>query len=194
MGMTLSQPIAQARQLVNDVAVVRYSAADMLRYANDCLREMAQKFAPQLFYAEGTFECVADKALQTLPFDGCLALVDVLRIHNGNALRKTADRTALDEFKPGWQSVASAAATEWIPDGNDPRRFYVNPPAPSGQVLDVKYVESPTEYASGDDTGLPLSMIPVVADYVAGRSQMRDEEYAQGASNEFLAAFVSRFQ
>lgn len=193
MGMTLSQPIADARTLLNDAAATRYSAADMLRYANDCLREMAQKYAPQFFIAEGEFVCTANKALQTIDFDDALALVEVLNVKNGDMVGKVSDRSALDDFSPGWMVAAAAAAEDWVPVPTDPRRFYVNPPAPSGQVLVVLYVQNPTEYATGDDTNLPASLRPAVAEYIAGRCQIRDEEYANGGTNAFLDAFKARF-
>ena len=84
MGLQLATPVATARTILNDADAVRYSAADLLQYANDALDQIAG-LIPQLFLTDGTHTCVAG-ADQTLTHNTAISLFSVNRIQNGVCL------------------------------------------------------------------------------------------------------------
>lgn len=194
MGLTLSAPIATARGILNDrrADTIRYSNADLLGYGNDALDELV-RLLPHLFHTEGEVECTPAKCLQSLPYDGAVAVVNVTGIKGGGAVLP-ADRSSLDAFNPAWQQDAAGAAVNWMPVANDPMRFFIYPQAPVDQVLNVIYVKVPDEYTENQDTGLPTTLSPGIADYIVSRAEARDDEHINSnRAAQFLAAFVGRF-
>lgn len=191
MGLQLTDAITVARGILQDIESVnyRYSSADLLIYANDALDAMTL-LAPQLFYTDGDVACIAGSALQTISFDNALALVKVRRVKGGDALIQ-ADPDNLDAFDAAWQKASAAAAVNWFPVANDPMRFMIYPPAPTGQVLEVVYVRLPGEYALTQDTGVPVTYKDAVADYIVYRAESRDDEHVN--SNR-AAQFLTTFQ
>lgn len=188
--MTLGSAISIARGILNDPNGVRYSDADLLRYANDALDQMVV-LAPRLFYTDGEVLCVAGETLQTVGYGDAHALVAVRRVKNGNAVTP-ADRASLDAFDPAWHRATAAAAVHWLAVENDPVRFLVYPPAPVGQVLEVQYVHVPPEYTATADTTLPATYEDAVSDYIVSRAEARDDEHVnsqrvQQFSNSFVA-------
>jgi hypothetical protein len=192
MGFKLSSAIAIARGVLNDTTPdYRYSDADLLEYGNGCLRSLPN-IKPSLLYTEGELECEADQALQSVSFDDAHSLVNVLRIKNGAALTPF-DKAALDAFMPGWMAATSAAAQQWAPNADDPVRFYLNPPAPTGQVLIVLYVRIPGPFTASEDTGLPETITEAVADYMVGMAESRnDESVVSARATQFINQFAAR--
>jgi hypothetical protein len=192
VGLKLQDPIAIARGVLNDTeAPYRYSDADLLRYANDAL-DVAAELRPSLFYTEGEVQCEVGKALQSVSYDDAAALVDVLRIKSGNAVLKT-DRATMDAFQPGWMTAAAGAAQNWMPFADDPMRFFVTPPAPANQVLEVVFVRIPGEYAADEDTGLPTTLDSAIAHYIIAAAEYRnDEDVNSGRSEQGARAFAAR--
>lgn len=190
MALTLASPISTARTILNDPDAVRYSAADLLAYANDALDVLAT-LVPQLFYTQGTHTCVAGVS-QVVAESTAVALVDVRRIQSGNALTRT-DPAVLDLYDPTWRSATAAAAAQWAHDGDDPRRFLVYPPSAANQVLEITYVAVPSEYASGADTGLPMALSDAISDYIVARAESRDAEHVvSGRASQFMASFMAK--
>ena len=192
MGLKLEDPIATARGIISDRdADYRVSDADLLQYANDAL-DAAIPLRPSLFYTEGEVACEVGKALQSVSYDDAHALVQVTRIKNGAAVTET-DRATLEVFLPGWMTASAAAAEHWMPVVDDPMRFYVYPPAPAAQVLEVIYILIPPEFAADEDTGLPKTIEPAIADYIVGMAESRnDEDVNSGRAAQFLASFSAR--
>lgn len=191
MGLQLNSAIAIARGILNDPIATRYSDVDLLQYANDALDVMT-KLTPQLFYTDGDVACIAGSAMQTVSYDDALALVDVRRIKNGNAVLP-GDRATLDAFSPGWQAATGAAAVNWMPVADDPVRFLIYPPAPTNQTLEVVYVRIPPEYSGTADTGIPISYADAVADYIVHRAESRDAEHViSQRAQAFGQSFVSK--
>lgn len=192
MPLTLSTPISIARGILNDTdsTSYRYSAADLLQYANDALDQLTA-LVPQLFYTRGQHTC-ATGVNQSLSFSTALALVAVERIQDGDAVTKS-DATILDLYDPTWRTAASGAAKHWLPVLDDPRRFLVYPPAADTQVLDVIYIAVPPEYDVGDDTGLPSTLADAVADYIVSRAESRDDEHVVNQrAQAFLTSFIQK--
>lgn len=192
MGFRLSSAISIARGVLNDTTPdYRYSDADLLEYGNGALRALPN-IKPSWLYTEGELACETDQALQSVSFDDAHSLVNVVRIKDGAALTQF-DKAALDAFMPGWMSATSAAAQQWAPNGDDPVRFYLTPPAPSGQVLVVIYVRIPGPYTADEDTGLPDTITEAVADYMVGMAEARnDESVNSGRSTQFINQFAAR--
>jgi len=193
MGLKLSQPIATARSIINDVdsTSYRYSNADLLQYANDALDVIAS-VKPFLFYQDGDLDCIDNKAMQAISFNDATALIDVRRVKGGNAVTE-CDRATLDAFNPGWQSMAAADAVNWMRVVDDPLRFMVYPPAPATQILEVIYARIPAEYLDSDDTGIPATYSDMIADYIVSRAQSRDAEHVLSArAQAFGQSFISK--
>lgn len=193
MGMTLSQPIAIARGILNDRDPdYRYEDTDLLEYGKGAIRAMAVLKSIYL-YAQGELACIADKALQTVSFTDAHALVSVDRIKNGNVVLP-ADKAALDAFMPGWMAATAGPAQNWMPHLDSPVGFWIYPKAPVGQVLEVTFIRIPSIATASTDTGLPETLIEAVADYIVGVAESRDDDHvSSGRSAQFIAQFGSRF-
>lgn len=194
MGFKLSSAVAIARGILQDTtAPYRYSDDDLLEYGNGALRSLPG-IKPGLLYTEGELTCETDQALQSVSFDDAHSLVNVLRIKNGAALTPF-DKPALDAFMPGWMAATSAAAQQWAPNADDPVRFYLNPPAPTGQVLIVLYVRIPGPFTADQDTGLPETIAEAVADWIIYMSESRNDESSNsGRAQAFLATFAAKLK
>lgn len=191
MSLTLAQPVATARGILNDPAAVRYSAADLLQYGNDALDQILA-LAPHLFNTEGNVTCLAGKTLQSVSYADAHALVAVRRIVDGPALT-VVDQDTLDRYDRNWHTATPAAAIHWMPVEGAPTRFLVYPPAPANQVLDVLYTRIPAEYTINANTELPATLADAVADYIVARAESRDDEHVNtGRAAQFLASFVTK--
>lgn len=189
--MLLQNPIATARTILNDAGIVTYTAADLTRYANDAL-DAILGLAPRWFNTRGTLLCTAGTTEQTLSFANAQALVMVERIQGGGVVH-LADRAAFDRFQPGWPSDTAGPAQNWMPSPASPVQFSIYPKAPSAQTLELVYVRVPGEYADADETGLPDTLAPAVADYIVAMAMSRDDEHVNASrAAQFLQSFTAR--
>jgi hypothetical protein len=192
MSLTLAIPVATARSILNDTdpTAYRYSDADLLQYGNDALDQMVT-LVPSLFYVEGEMECVAG-ALQALNFADARALVVIRNIKDGAAIIP-ANKPTLDLFDPSWISGTAGAAKNWMGVEGDPVRFYLYPPSPNGQTLNIIYIRNPQEYTSSQDTGLPPVYTDAIADYIVYRAESRDDEsVVSQRAQAFYQSFVNK--
>lgn len=190
--MQLGTAIDLAVTVLNDNGVT-YNRADLLKYGNDALDAMVL-LAPHLFHETGEVTCTAGNTIQVVSFADAHALSAVLRVKGGDALRPF-DKAAMDAFTPGWHKAPQGPAEGWCPDptGN-PTRFFVYPPAPPGQVLEVVYVRVPDEYAEDADTGLPDTYVGAVADYIIAMAESRDDAHVNtNRAMSHLNKFAARF-
>jgi len=191
MGISLSTPIATARTILNDPDAVRYSASDMLAYANDAVRMMVP-LLPHLFQSVGDVTCDGNNTMQAVRTDVALAITDVRRVKNGGAILPM-DAEALSQFDPSWRNSPTGAAISWSRVASDPLRFEIYPPAPPGQVIEVMYLRIPVEYTASADTVLPEVYSGAIADYVVYRAESRDDEHVNAnRAAQFLASFVAK--
>ena len=193
--MTPRDIINQARLITldTDAALPRQSDAELLSYVQEGLREAAV-MRPDLFSTVGDMTCTPGQCEQSITFQDAVSLMDVLCIHGDMALTPF-DRTTMDQFNPAWRTDAAGPAEQWAPLNGDPLAFFIYPPAPSGQVLDVRYVRNPAVYALDDTIGdLPAAYQPALADYVVYRTESKDDEHVltQRAASHY-AAFKSKF-
>lgn len=195
MSFKISTAIVIARTILNDndPEGYRYSDEDLIDYANGALRSLAT-IKPEWLHTEGELQCEAGKALQSVSFDDAHALVNVLRIKNGNVVTP-CDKSTMDAFSPGWMSVTPAAAVHWMPQANDPRRFFIYPPAPADQVLEAIYVRIPGPYTADQETGLPETITEAVADSIVGMAESRDDEHVVSErAQQFMTQFLTRLK
>lgn len=190
MGLQLITPVAIARTILNDADAVRYSAADLLQYANDALDQIVG-LVPELFVTDGTHTCTAGVD-QTLTHNTAITLYSVNRVQGGDVVTK-CDLTVLDMFDSTWRSAASGAAKNWSMKHLNPLKFMVHPPAAPGQVLEISYVKVPSEYGLSDDTGLPANLSDAISDYVVYRAETRDDEHVNSnRATRFMETFVKK--
>lgn len=191
--MTPQDVINVARDVLNDTESVTYTDPELLRYVNDGINE-AQRLAPHWFYTVGTLTCTAGETLQVLDLADAAGLVRVVRVVGGDAVYQS-DIDTMDRFKPGWHTATADAATQWLPDSMDPRRFYIYPPAPASQQLEVLYIQAQTDLALSGTIDLPLFFRSALADYVVYRAESKDEEHTNsGRAVSHYQSFVSKLK
>ncbi|WP_347506198.1 DUF6682 family protein [Pseudomonas anguilliseptica] len=116
--------------------------------------------------------------LQTIP--NGLAVTPMLRSH-------------LNAARPRWHGEPKTDAIEhFLFDEDDPRSFFVYPPAVAGAKLEVSYSAVPNphgaEQAKADSTEalrLPDTYAPILVDLVLARAFSKD---AEGGANQQRAA------
>lgn len=175
---TPAEIIADARRVTNDwdAGGLRDDDTDLLRWVNGGIKEVAS-YKPMMFSTVGDMTCQANQCEQAVTFADAVTLIEVLCIHGGAALTQF-DRRAMDLFYPAWRSATAGAAEQWSPFEGDPLRFYLDKPAPAGQVLDVRFVRNPADYALTEIiTELPVTFKPALVDYVIYRSQSKDDPH-----------------
>lgn len=193
MGLRLATSIALARSVLNDTdpSSYRYSDVDLLAYANGAVRALVD-LRPELFYEFGYYECNPDEVVQEIYFEDARSVVNVLRRADGGVVWP-CDLATLSAYDPNWGKAASAPAVNWAPHPGDPRRFFIYPPAPAGQVLELVYVRMPPGYGANDDTGLPETLAEAIADYIVAMAESRNEESVTSQrAAQFMQQFVSR--
>lgn len=190
MALQLVSPVTVARTVLNDPDAVRYSATDLLQYANEALDQIVG-LVPELFVTDGTHTCTAGVD-QTLTHNTAISLYNVHRVQGGEVVTK-CDLTILDQLDPAWRSAAGAPTKHWSMKHLGPLKFMVYPPAPVNQVLEVSYVKVPAEYGLNDDTGLPANLADAISDYVIYRAESRDDEHVNSErAAQFMASFVKK--
>ena len=188
--------ITIARDILTDTETdpdtQRQTDAELLRYVNDGIKEIS-RLQPELFIRLGDVTCNTGEVEVRVPYSEAQAIVDVLAVHDGAAVLP-ADMASMDAFLPTWRVASQGAAQNWMRKPNDPLRFFIYPPAPVGQVLDVMWIELPTELAIGDIiTEIPDTMQPALVDYVVYRAESKDDEHvnSQRAAQHY-AAFAAK--
>lgn len=188
--MKPSEIISTARVTLNDTDAVapRQDDTELLRYVNEGIKEIAT-YKPELFSTIGDMACSAGLCEQSITFLDAATLIEVMCIHGGAAVTPF-DRAAMDLFRPGWRNDAQGPAENWAPIEGDPLNFLIYPPAPPGQVLDVRYVRNPSVYALEDViSDLPDTYVPALVDYVIYRAESKDDEHvlSQRAQSHYTA-------
>lgn len=190
--MTPEDIIRKARFTINDWGDdFRQSNEELVDLVMDGLRECST-LAPQLFYSTGDMQCTAGATEQGLAFSDTQAIADVIRVKGGGAILP-CDMAALSAFRPNWGNDAAGPAVNWFRHAGDPLRFYIYPPAPVGQVIEIKYVRSPSVVGFKDEiTDLPDSMQPALVNYVVAKAETKDDEHvnsgrAAAAYQQFVA-------
>ncbi len=187
--MTPQDIIDRARITLNDLGAIRSDDPELLKWVNDAL-DAAHTLSPRQFYMVGEITCTAGETIQRVCINGAGEIIDVIRVKGGNAVTKM-NKASLDSFMPAWHQATAAAAQHWQRVENDPIRFYLYPPAPANQVLEILYLPSPAEYAIGDTLPLPNAFMPAIHDFVVFRAQSKDDDFGEPEkSTAFLKLFA----
>ena len=123
---------------------------------------------------------------QKIPDDG-LMLLDVVRNTTGDGMAVIrTSRAALDSTRRRWHGEDPQDEVEqFVFDDQDPRHFYVYPPAMATVKLEVIYASVPLPHAmteAKDDSveviRLPDAYAPAMVDYILSRAYAKDAEHA----------------
>lgn len=203
MAITARSVVQRAADILKDSTGVRWGADELVRWLNEAqvvivsLRPDASAALVTITLVAGTRQTIAATAIK---------LINVL---NNAAAPKTAvrriDRRVLDEQTPDWRSMTGVAAVRhFYEEANDPRAFYVYPPAAGGTDVEALCAMTPqavSEPLPGSDytsvtgnIGLPDVFNAPLLDYVLYRAFSKDSELtvntarAQAHAGAFTAA------
>jgi hypothetical protein len=182
--------IPKVRTLLNDETTpYRWKDSELLGWVNECL-DVLVDIRPDLFNSLGTHTCTTGSE-QLLTFDRVRLFQEVARVVGGNAVLPT-DRTILDKFRPSWYMDTPAAAQNWMLHPESFKKFYLYPPAPYGQEVEVRFVQAPTTLSSiSDQIPLPENYAGAVTAYVVARAEAKDDEQINAnRMQQFLSDFA----
>ena len=188
--MTPQNILPEVRRLLNDEvpANYRWTDAELLGWINACLNAMVD-LRPDLFSAQLPHTCAAGP-LQEVSFDRVRAVTEVVRITGGKAVH-FAVKEALDRFDPTWYTKASGPAVNWLPHPASPRKFYLYPPAPLGQQVDVLFTQAHAPVSAMTDViDLPENYAPAIQSFVVFRAESKEDE---AVNTNRAQAFMSDF-
>jgi len=187
MGTELVSDIVwRVRQLVHDAAGARWEDAEMLKWANDGLREIVL-FKPSANATRETLS-LSPGTVQELP-DDCAQLVRITHNTSGAAVR-LVDMDRLDASAPAWRTAAETSAVEhYMYDDDSPQEFQVYPPNDGNGSLEAVVAKHPTKIQFMADT-FPLSdiYVPAMVDYLLYRAYSKHSKFA-GNENRAAAAY-----
>lgn len=183
--------------LLQDTTNVRWPQLELLDWLNDAQREIALH-KPNVYVKNINVTLVAGTK-QSIPVDGN-SLISVPRNIGGNAIRITS-REVLDAQIPDWHlaSKASVKVVHYCYSDADPKNFYVYPPSPGGNSVEIIYSASPVNAALAGTISVDDIYSSALVDYMAYRAYSKDTEYAansQNASNHyqiFISAIKGKY-
>jgi hypothetical protein len=187
----LNDIISTVRSLVQDETVpYRYTDAFLLGQANQGLKRI-QLLRPDLFATIGTVACAQGEVVHSTPSDS-LRLIEVHSVVGGNRLVEV-NRESLDQNVPSWPVDTEAAAINWMRNPRSPNSFYIYPPAPAGQSLNVEYSQIPPTYdGTTTVTLLTDAFIPALVDVVVFLVESIDNEHVtSGRAKMFQELFLT---
>lgn len=181
-NVSVQSILFRASTLLQDITNIRWPQAELLEWLISGQREIVL-FKPNASVKNVDFALGAG-AKQTIPNDG-LTLVDIPRNSNGLQAVTLVSRQILDAQVPGWSAPAKANATviHYCYSPNDPKHFYVYPPSPGGNSVEIIYNANPSDATlNGTITIDDIYESPLV-DYIVYRAYSKDTEYAVNADN-----------
>lgn len=154
MGTITGQSILdRQRDLVQDIAAVRWLAPECLRWLNDGLRELCIK-RPSSYILHAAISLGAT-AKNSITLAGATGILDIP--HNvdsvGNPGRtiREASVSDLDMIEPDWRTSTGDTVRHWVKDA-EPHTFYTYPgrPKTSGlaRKVEVVYTATPPEMSA----------------------------------------------
>lgn len=188
--MTPQDIIPPVRRVLNDenASSYRWSDAELLGWINACINVMVD-LRPDLFSAQETHVCTAGPR-QEVTFDRVRLVQEVVRITDGAAILPV-DREVFDRYNPSWYTGSSGPAANWMPHPASPKRFYLYPPSPAGQHVEVVYIRAHVPITAITDTiNLPENYAPAIQAFVVYRAESKDDEQINTSRAQ---AFMSDF-
>ena len=173
--------INKAKTTLQDTTNVRWSDAELLTYLNDGQRAIAV-VRPDSCSVTANITLVAGTR-QTIPDAGTSLLRAVRNMGAGGTTPGRAIRHVpmelLDANVPNWHDTAGASAVvqHVVAAPNQPQHFYVYPPSPGGQQIEIIYAAPPAEVAAvGNVIGVDDVFATPLFDYVCFRAYTKDQE------------------
>lgn len=197
MGTIFASSVIQRASIVlADTANIHWTTDELLAYLNDGQRELC--IVKPTACVRNTDVSLVQGTKQAIPLDG-VALVDLTRNTGGNAIRPT-QRTVMDAQMPDWHSPARASAkvTNFCHSDFDPKTFYVYPPSPGGNSVEMIYAAIPPDVALNSAIAIDDNYVSLLVSYILFRAFAKDTEYAANAATSqthyqaFLAPLVGK--
>jgi len=198
MTYAASEFVQRFMDATADPTNVRWTAPEVIRYANDGQRDIAMH-RPDAFTTNEIFTC-ASGAKQTLPA-GATKLISIFS--NGAAGRVVTPikREMLDASTPLWPATtASATIYHTMYDERDPLVFYTYPPATTAATLRMQYAIAPTDiptpttnFLAGVTGNLSVGdlFVNALLDYVLFRAYSKEAEVGNPErANQALARYA----
>lgn len=174
--------VESAGILLQDSSHTRWTEVELMKWLNAGQSE-AVIYKPNIC-VRSVDQALGKGTKQTLPQDG-LSLIDIPRNSDGNVIT-VIPRSSLDAQEPGWhlQKNASATALHYCYSELDPKRFYIYPPSPGGNKVELVYNAIPTTVQIDDPIAIDDIYVSALVDYVIYRAFSKDSEFAppSGAS------------
>lgn len=186
-----SAVIARAAGLLQDTDFTRWPQAKHLEWLIDGQREAAM--LNPLLYLRTIDHKLTKGTKQTLPADG-RELVDVPRNSTGEAVTQVA-RRALDSQVPDWHSLTRMhkKVLHFCYTATDPKHFFVYPPSPGSNVVELVYAAIPPAIGLSSAITLDDTYVGALVDYLMYRAYEKDSEHAPNAAAAGLhrASFIA---
>lgn len=200
---TVGEILRRTKLILQEVTKsgTRWTNEELLGWLNESYQAIVA-IKPDASSANKVMDCV-EGTRQEIPADGH-RLLDIVRNTaveaGGYSVMKTS-RSALDATRRAWHNETPSATIElFVFDDNDPRHFYVYPPATNTAKLEIIYSAVPEAHAAdqADNDATEVirlgdSYAPAIVDYVLARAYSKDAEHAANLNRAQMHAnsFVS---
>jgi hypothetical protein len=183
---TVGEILRRAKLILQEITQngTRWTNEELLGWLNESYQAIIA-IKPDASSINKVMDCVIGTR-QEIPADGH-RLLDVVRNtaigSNGYSVMKTS-RGALDATRRAWHSeTPSITVEQFVFDDNDPKHFYVYPPATATAKLEIIYSAVPQPHAIAEANGSSLEVIrlsdsfaPAIVDYILARAYSKDAE------------------
>lgn len=181
---TVQSLIRKASTILQDAGNVRWAEDELLGWLNQSyqqivlLRPDASTKSAMVSLQNGTRQFIPSDAAR---------LIDIPRNQGGAAIRYL-DRSVLDSIEPNWHaSSASSVIEHFLYDANNPREFFVYPPA-QGATVELVYSFVPSIHSViSDFIRLDDRYAPAILDYMLYRAYQKDADYAANDQRSQMA-------
>lgn len=196
MALTAQSIVQRAVQVLQDSTSVRWTVDELVRWLNDGQREVIL-YRPDANSKVSTGTLIVGSRQDMTTMTGVsnnnpAKLIRAIRNMAATSLKKAVrlvEREILDAQQPGWHNLTgSVDVVHYIFDEEDPRAFYVYPPATALAQLELVYSAYPVDVAvpaSGGDFTTVTGNISiadiygnVLLDYILYRAYLKDSEFA----------------
>jgi hypothetical protein len=188
-SVKIAEVINKVELILQDDTNVRWTAAELLGWANDSYREIVLA-RPDVNTQSGTFTCAeGTRQVLTDGFSSALRLIDVVRNVAATSAKgavRLISRKILDDQRRDWHDVTNKSVNieYFMFDPRAPKLFQVYPPATTAAQLEVIYASVPSAHVLSngaiptDDIRIDDSYANCMVDYILYRAYSKDAEYA----------------
>lgn len=142
MATTAQSVIKAVQEQLQDMAGIRWPAAELVTALNDGQRQLVI-IRPDLQSTQVAYPLAAG-AKQAVPAN-CSQLMEIPRNSTGQTIR-LVERRLLDAMEPNWYSKAGVLIVKHVTvDKAEPYAFYVYPPAALGASVELVYAPIPVD-------------------------------------------------